>query len=99
MEAASREVKEETGVVIGTVYLSGIYYGTADCLLRIVFTSEVTQATVRASHRYADDILEADWFDTEDLPQPMPLLARRMIRAALAGETLAETVTDDSDVI
>lgn len=101
MAAASREVAEETGVYAHDLRLVGLYYGSRDKLLRITFASAVSTKAAHAveAHDFAPEIVEAGWFDMGALPQPMPTLARRMIRDSMVeGPAVLAEVDDDRDL-
>lgn len=72
MEAATREVAEETNVRVSRLRLVGIYYGSEDRLLRIVFSGTVTESQAAMLSPHAAEIIEAAWFNRRALPRPMP---------------------------
>jgi len=128
MDAARREIREETAFAIDDLTFVGLYYGNADNLLRIAFAATVESIAQPSVARPADpgtvlptadrrgrgraalpgsgpaqtkdatEILESAWFDPDDLPHPMPVVARRMISAALSGIPELAMIEDDSEV-
>jgi 8-oxo-dGTP pyrophosphatase MutT (NUDIX family) len=103
MDAARREVREETGLEIGDLTLVGLYYGENDLLVRLTFAAMVRDGNAWPLDSEAlrhGEILESGWFALDGLPTPMPLLARRMIDDSLLnGPSVLATVGDDRELV
>ncbi len=97
-DAVVREVFEETGIALHSVRLSGLYWGTKDGLLRLLFVGAAGRARRTRGFR-KDEILEVGWFPPDELPRPMPTLARRMIDdARLKDPPRFTSVDNDSEL-
>lgn len=103
MDAARREVREETGIEIHDLNLVGLYYGQNDLLLRLAFAAIACDGYARPLDSDAirhGEILEGGWFAVDDLPSPMPLLARKMIEDSMSlGPAVLDKVGDDKELV
>ena len=56
--------REETGVALDDLSIVGLYFGSADGILRITFSATVTAAELRSTEsQFAAEILESCSFD------------------------------------
>ena len=85
MDAAERELFEETGIVAKVGPLLGVYVarGDDDVLLAFVFLAEVTAGV--ATLPPGDEIVEVGWFDPANLPTPCPSISAAAIADAVEG--------------
>ena len=86
-ENAARELREETGLVAGSLTLTGVYYEHehrfAGRLLHFVFRTESIDA--RDPVPDLEEISEAGFWPLDALPVPISDFTERRIRDALAG--------------
>lgn len=69
MEAARRELKEETGIMCSDLRMIGEYISTRNNR-RDVIQSFVTDAVSRATQRDPLEVQDVGWFSSADLPEP-----------------------------
>ena len=89
-ENAARELREETGLVAGSLTLTGVYYERqhklAGHFLHFVFRTELLDGGVPAPD--LEEISEAAFWPLDAMPAPMSDFTERRIRDALAGGTV-----------
>lgn len=76
--AAARELKEETGLDVVSLFLAGVYSAPGRDprfhTLTVVYTAEATGHLIPG-----DDAADAQWFPLSCLPEPMAFDHRRII--------------------
>lgn len=87
VEAAIREVKEETGMEVSLVRMLGVYsrpdWGSIGGDHGIVFIGEIKEGTLIQS---TDETEDADFFDIEALPEKLDWWDRMRIQDAINNE-------------
>jgi 8-oxo-dGTP diphosphatase len=84
LDAAGREIFEETGIVAKVGPLLGVYVARGeDVLLAFVFLAEVTAGV--AAVPAGDEIVDLGWFDPAALPTPCPGISSAAIADAVEG--------------
>ncbi|RJQ11674.1 MAG: NUDIX domain-containing protein [Bacillota bacterium] len=79
-EAARRETREEVGLELGDLRLTGVYFIASRDAFGFMFRALDYSGTIRPDGREVD---EARFFSPDSLPQPMTATARRRILDAL----------------
>lgn len=85
-DAVVREVREETGLRVVAVRLTGIYYEADLDLHQFAFLCRVQDAG--APHPSDPKIETCGFFAVDDLPRPIHSFVSRRIEDALAGNDL-----------
>jgi 8-oxo-dGTP pyrophosphatase MutT (NUDIX family) len=83
-QAAIREVREETGLVVRLVRLVGLYSraGWRDGYHMTVFVAEITGGTLQPD---PDEVAEIAWFHPDHLPEDLLLGHRQRVLDAASG--------------
>ena len=88
-ETARREAREEVGIELDDVRLTGVYWESSADFHHFVFRARTAEMP-----RVADknEITEVGWFSREALPRPISDFTIRRIKDAFAGRPPAVTV-------
>jgi len=90
-ETARREAREEVGLELYDMRLTGVYWDPSVDMHHFVFRARVAERP-----RVADksEITEVGWFSRDALPRPISDFTMRRIEDALAGHPPAITVIE-----
>jgi len=77
--AIKREVKEETGLDIYDIKFLGDFVSEVEYIKdRVYCFSAKTNTDKLNLHKY--EIIEGDWFSLQDIPEPLGIVARRIMK-------------------
>ncbi len=82
--AVVREVREETGLQVRVRRVLGLYYFAAEPWLAFAFRCDIEQGNPLLPD--TGEIAEIGWFDPDQLPTPLTILAPHVIPDAVRGE-------------
>jgi 8-oxo-dGTP diphosphatase len=85
-ETASRELREETGIIATAEHLTGVYHEPGHdfgAMLHFVFRVEWQPSFTPAASD--DEVGEVGWFALDALPRPLSDFTERRIRDAASG--------------
>jgi 8-oxo-dGTP diphosphatase len=85
VETALREVREETGMQVTPLHMTGVYYAPADDYLHFVFVCQPVDGADSPHPNDPKEITDCAYWAPNHLPRPISDFTVRRIQDAVAG--------------